>query len=73
VVLDEAQAIKNERSQAAKAARLLQAEQGVALTGTPARNYSWRSRSGSTPPGRPKCGTASAASRGSTNAARDAL
>jgi SNF2 family DNA or RNA helicase len=39
VVLDEAQAIKNERSQAAKAARLLQAEQRLALSGTPIENH----------------------------------
>ncbi len=38
VVLDEAQAIKNPRSQSAKAARLLDAEQRVALTGTPIEN-----------------------------------
>ncbi|MBI1380745.1 MAG: hypothetical protein GC161_06620 [Planctomycetaceae bacterium] len=38
VVLDEAQAIKNAGSQVAKAARLLRAEQRLALTGTPVEN-----------------------------------
>jgi SNF2 family DNA or RNA helicase len=38
VVLDEAQAIKNDRSQAARAARRLQGGQRVALTGTPMEN-----------------------------------
>lgn len=39
VVLDEAQAIKNPGSQVAKAARLLQAEHRIALTGTPIENH----------------------------------
>jgi len=39
VVLDEAQAIKNARSQVAKAARLLQAEHRLALSGTPIENH----------------------------------
>jgi superfamily II DNA or RNA helicase len=39
VVLDEAQAIKNNRSQVAKASRLLQAEHRVALSGTPIENH----------------------------------
>src|SRR5690606_21385519 len=39
VVLDEAQAIKNPASQSAKAARLLQAEHRLALTGTPVENH----------------------------------
>jgi superfamily II DNA or RNA helicase len=39
VVLDEAQAIKNAASQAAKAARLLRAEQRLALSGTPVENH----------------------------------
>ncbi len=39
VVLDEAQAIKNPSSQAAKAARLLQCRHRVALTGTPVENH----------------------------------
>ncbi|MCA1674512.1 MAG: DEAD/DEAH box helicase, partial [Actinobacteria bacterium] len=38
VVLDEAQAVKNSLSQSAKAARRLQAEHRVALTGTPVEN-----------------------------------
>lgn len=39
VVLDEAQAIKNPSSQVAKAARLLSAENRLALTGTPIENH----------------------------------
>jgi len=39
VVLDEAQAIKNPSSQVAKAARLLQAQNRLALTGTPIENH----------------------------------
>lgn len=39
VVLDEAQAIKNSASQAAKAARLLRADQRLALSGTPIENH----------------------------------
>jgi superfamily II DNA or RNA helicase len=39
VVLDEAQAIKNPASQSAKAARLLQAERRLALSGTPVENH----------------------------------
>ncbi len=39
VILDEAQAIKNSSSQAAKAARLLQASHRLALTGTPIENH----------------------------------
>ncbi|MEZ5980342.1 MAG: DEAD/DEAH box helicase [Planctomycetota bacterium] len=39
VVLDEAQAIKNEGSQASKAVRLLEARQRVALSGTPVENH----------------------------------
>lgn len=39
VVLDEAQAIKNNRSQVAKASRLLQAEHRLALSGTPIENH----------------------------------
>jgi superfamily II DNA or RNA helicase len=39
VVLDEAQAIKNPSSQVAKAARLLKAENRLALTGTPIENH----------------------------------
>ncbi len=39
VVLDEATAIKNARSQTAKAARLLRASNRVALTGTPVENH----------------------------------
>jgi superfamily II DNA or RNA helicase len=38
-VLDEAQAIKNEGSQAAKAARVLNADLRLALTGTPVENH----------------------------------
>jgi SNF2 family DNA or RNA helicase len=38
VVLDEAQAVKNSRSQAARAVRRLRAGQRVALTGTPVEN-----------------------------------
>ena len=38
VVLDEAQAIKNDGSQGAKAARLLRARRRIALTGTPVEN-----------------------------------
>ncbi len=38
-VLDEAQSIKNPSSQLAKAARLLQAEHRLALTGTPVENH----------------------------------
>ncbi|MEO1236801.1 MAG: DEAD/DEAH box helicase, partial [Planctomycetota bacterium] len=38
-VLDEAQAIKNPASQSAKAARLLQANHRLALTGTPVENH----------------------------------
>jgi superfamily II DNA or RNA helicase len=38
-ILDEAQAIKNDRSQAAKAARLLRAEHRLALSGTPVENH----------------------------------
>jgi len=39
VLLDEAQAIKNAGSQVSKAARLLRAEQRVALSGTPVENH----------------------------------
>jgi superfamily II DNA or RNA helicase len=39
VILDEAQAIKNARSETAKAARLLQAEHRLALSGTPIQNH----------------------------------
>ena len=39
VVLDEAQAIKNHLTRAAKAVRLLSADQKVALTGTPVENH----------------------------------
>lgn len=39
VVLDEAQAIKNNRSQVAKASRLLRAEHRLALSGTPIENH----------------------------------
>ncbi len=39
VILDEAQAIKNARTQAAKAARLLRAEHRLALSGTPIENH----------------------------------
>jgi superfamily II DNA or RNA helicase len=38
-ILDEAQAIKNADSQAAKASRLLQAEHRLALSGTPVENH----------------------------------
>jgi len=38
-VIDEAQAIKNEKSQGAKAARLLKADLKLALTGTPVENH----------------------------------
>jgi len=38
VVADEAQALKNPKSQVAKAARLLEADQRIALTGTPIEN-----------------------------------
>jgi SNF2 family DNA or RNA helicase len=39
VVLDEAQNIKNNQSQAAKASRLLRAERRIALSGTPVENH----------------------------------
>lgn len=39
VILDEAQAIKNSSSLAAKAARLLQADHKLAVTGTPVENH----------------------------------
>jgi len=39
VVLDEAQSIKNDQSQAAKASRLLRAEHRLALSGTPVENH----------------------------------
>ncbi len=39
VILDESQAIKNAASQTAKAARLLQADQRLALSGTPIENH----------------------------------
>ena len=39
IVLDEAQAIKNPQSQAAKAARLLEGTHRLALTGTPIENH----------------------------------
>lgn len=39
IVLDEAQAIKNPQSQAAKAARLLEGRHRLALTGTPIENH----------------------------------
>lgn len=39
VILDEAQAIKNASSQTARAARALQAEHRLALTGTPVENH----------------------------------
>ena len=39
VILDEAQAIKNPASASAKAARLLQGDQRLALTGTPIENH----------------------------------
>jgi len=38
-ILDESQAIKNANSQAAKACRLLQAENRLAMTGTPVENH----------------------------------
>lgn len=38
-ILDEAQAIKNATSQAAKACRLIQADQRLAMTGTPVENH----------------------------------
>lgn len=40
VVLDEAQAIKNAQTDAAKAARLLRADHRLALSGTPCRTMS---------------------------------
>lgn len=39
VILDEAQAIKNPKSQAAKATRLLRGENRLAMTGTPVENH----------------------------------
>ena len=39
IVLDEAQAIKNPASQSAKAARILQGERRLALSGTPVENH----------------------------------
>lgn len=39
VILDEAQAIKNPDSQAAKASRLIQADHRLAMTGTPVENH----------------------------------
>jgi superfamily II DNA or RNA helicase len=39
VILDEAQAIKNARSQSAKAVRLLRADHRLALSGTPVENH----------------------------------
>jgi superfamily II DNA or RNA helicase len=39
VILDEAQAVKNARSQAARAVRVLKARQRLALTGTPVENH----------------------------------
>ncbi len=39
VILDEAQAIKNPQSQAAKASRLLRGEHRLAMTGTPVENH----------------------------------
>jgi superfamily II DNA or RNA helicase len=39
VILDEAQAIKNAKSESAKAARLLQADHRLALSGTPIENH----------------------------------
>ncbi len=39
VILDEAQAIKNEKSESAKAVRLLQANHRLALSGTPIENH----------------------------------
>jgi SNF2 family DNA or RNA helicase len=38
-ILDESQAIKNSNAQAAKAARLLQADHRLAMTGTPVENH----------------------------------
>jgi superfamily II DNA or RNA helicase len=38
-ILDEAQAIKNDRSETAKAARLIQADHRLALSGTPIENH----------------------------------
>src|SRR5207253_6524423 len=38
-ILDEAQAIKNANSESAKAARLLQANHRLALSGTPVQNH----------------------------------
>ena len=38
-ILDEAQAIKNHKSQASKACRLLRADQRLAMTGTPIENH----------------------------------
>src|SRR5205085_2177780 len=39
IVLDEAQAIKNSRSESAKAARLLQGDHRLAMSGTPIENH----------------------------------
>ncbi len=39
VILDESQAIKNEAAQAAKAARLLQCDHRLAMSGTPVQNH----------------------------------
>ena len=39
VILDEAQAIKNAKSESAKAVRLLQANHRLALSGTPIENH----------------------------------
>ena len=38
-ILDESQAIKNDKSQAAKACRLIQADHRLAMTGTPVENH----------------------------------
>ncbi len=38
-ILDEAQAVKNQKSQASKACRLLRADQRLAMTGTPIENH----------------------------------